>query len=177
MIMTYTGYLMTALGYIAGFVVLALFWIWLVLVFADAIAQLWRELVSEFVRGMAVGRRRLSVNRFRGSSPTRKQRCSGPRTSPADRSSSSAEDASVATASLAVSTEDTPEAVPLFVVDAPLFQADTDVLDARPANILEILEDACSVAKAAGHSDEEIARMLAGDSRFADRSPFRGDST
>jgi hypothetical protein len=170
MIMTYTGYLMTALGYIAGFVVLALFWIWLVLVFADAIAQLWRE----FVRGMAIGGRRFSATRFRSSSPAR---CSGPRTSLADRSSSSAESALVATDNLAVSTEDTSEAVPLFVVDAPLFQADPDVLDARPANILEILEDACSAAKAAGHSDEEIARMLARDPRFAGRSPFRGDST
>ena len=60
MIMTYTGYFLTALGYIAGFIVLALFWIWLILVFAEAIAQLWREVVIQS---------RLSVSAFRVSSP------------------------------------------------------------------------------------------------------------
>jgi hypothetical protein len=57
------------------------------------------------------------------------------------------------------STEVASDGVPLFVIDAPLFQADPDVFDARPADLLEILEDACSAAKAAGYSDEEIARM------------------
>jgi hypothetical protein len=60
------------------------------------------------------------------------------------------------------STENAPEQVPLFVVDARLLQSNLDVLDARPANILDVLEDACSTSKAAGHSDEEIMSMLAG---------------
>jgi hypothetical protein len=47
------------------------------------------------------------------------------------------------------------------VVDAPLFQSALHVLDARPANILEVLENARSRAKAAGRTDEEITRMLA----------------
>jgi hypothetical protein len=189
MIMTYTGHLLTALGYIAGFIVLALFWIWLVLVFAEAIAQLWRELVI---------RCRLSVSAFRVSSPVRKRRPSRPKTSPSASPSSQLIDAprrssdevthtpkqqrpapiawetsgepsiaeSVpATATSAASTEVASEGVPLFVVDAPLFQADPDVLDARPANILEVLEDTCSAAKAAGYSDEEIARMLSSGQR------------
>jgi hypothetical protein len=184
MIMTYTGYFLTALGYIAGFIVLALFWIWLILVFAEAIAQLWREVVIQS---------RLSVSAFRVSSPVRKGRPSRPKTPPSASPSSQLSDApqrssdeathtreqqqqapmawdtlgepsiaksASATATFAASTEVASEGVPLFVVDAPLFQVDPDVLDARPANILEVLEDTCSAAKAAGYSDEEIARML-----------------
>ncbi len=63
--------------------------------------------------------------------------------------------------------ENAAEAVPLFVVDAPLFQSDPDVLEARPADIMEVLEDACATARAAGRTDEEITRMLAEDARWA----------
>jgi hypothetical protein len=185
MIMTYTGHIMTALGYIAGFIVLALFWIWLILVFAEAIAQLWRELLIQC---------RLSVSAFQVSSPARKRRPSrspsaGPSSQPIDapwRSSdevthtpeqqrqapmildASGEPSAAAntTALTTASTEVASDGVPLFVIDAPLFQADPDVFDARPADLLEILEDACSAAKAAGYSDEEIARMLADGSRL-----------
>jgi hypothetical protein len=202
MIMTYTGYLMAALGYIAGMMVLALLWIWLVLVFAEAIAQLWRELVIQC---------RLSARAFRASSPVRKRRRSSLKTSLAASPSSQLvdapqrpsnelthipeqkqpastpwdasgrpsilESAPVTTTTLAASTEVASEGVPLFVIDAPLFQADPNVLDARPADLFEILEDTCSAAKAAGYSDEEIARVLAGDSRFARQRLFPGDST
>jgi hypothetical protein len=201
MIMTYAEHLMTALGSIAGFIVLALFWIWLVLVFADAIAQLLRQLGGEFGRWTAEARRHLSAANSLGSSPARKRRRPGsPKTAPADSLSSQlvaeiqrpcakathnqeqqrlalnpwdapgepsiVEGTPIAATTFAAGVEDASEAVPLFVIDAPLFQADPNVLDARPASLLEILEDTCSAAKAAGYSDEEIARMLAGDSRF-----------
>jgi hypothetical protein len=57
------------------------------------------------------------------------------------------------------------KAVRLFVVDAPSFQSDPDVLDARPADILEVLSDARSSANTAGHSDAEIVRMPSGDAQ------------
>jgi hypothetical protein len=74
-----------------------------------------------------------------------------------------------AAATLADSKDNVSATVPLFVIDAPLFQSDPNVLDARPADILEVLEDACSTAKAAGYSDEEITRMLTGDAQRGDR--------
>jgi hypothetical protein len=58
---------------------------------------------------------------------------------------------------------DARQGVPLFVVDVPQFQSNPDVFDARPGDILEVLDDACSAAKAAGRSDAEIARMLSGE--------------
>jgi hypothetical protein len=61
------------------------------------------------------------------------------------------------------SERDARQTVPLFVVDVPQFQSNPDVFDARPGDILEVLDDACSTAKAADRSDAEIARMLSGE--------------
>jgi hypothetical protein len=199
-----------ALGFVAGFMVLALLWLWLVLVLAGAIAQLWRELVgASRHRATAAQRRPSAVARPSARSPARKTRSRRTPPLPVDRPSPSTESAdgplppshqpkcitepqrpavdrraapphaatkpsipeSKPATTLAESTEDASETIPLFVIDAPLFQSDSNILDARPADILEVLEDACSTAKAAGYSDEEITRMLTGDAQWAGRRP------
>jgi hypothetical protein len=185
-------------AFIAGFTILTLSWIWLVLFFTRAIACLWYELVDwSGHHGTAARRPPPAVDGLADPGTARASNGSKPlpldrvgllsrmlgRLLPAFRKSDRirtrprpasyrwnasprlAEGPLVRQGKSAVTAQDdgvegTPKVVPLFVIDAPFFQSAADVLDARPASILEILEDVCSDAKAAGHSDEEITRML-----------------
>jgi hypothetical protein len=198
--MIYPKHLLTALGFIAGFIALAVawigivvafIWIWLVLSLAHDIAKLWRDLVG----------RRLDLNLawgYRPSAavdPTARSPARAPK--PANQSRrlsqligwplrlpnepqhlrghprrafnrwkarpSAVRRRPVNEHKLQRDDSEPQATVPLFVIDAPLFQSDPNVLEARPANILEVLEDACSTARAAGRTDAEITRILTED--------------
>jgi hypothetical protein len=185
---------LTASAFIAGLIILALGWIWLVLFFTRAIVCLWCELVGRFGQNGAaarspavdcpadpgtahtsssskplprdrVGLLSLMLGRLSSLKPDRIRARPRPASYRRKASPRVIEGSLVRRGRLAMTAQDdhvksTSKVVPLFVIDAPLFQSDPDVLDARPASILEILEDVCSDAKAAGHSDEEITRML-----------------
>jgi hypothetical protein len=201
--MIYPEHLLTALGFFAGFVVLALVWIWLVLTLARAIAQLWRDLAGRGSVRSSAARRRPSVPvRPTARSPARERRPSNPNPRPSHRSGllsrltgwlrppsntpkrlrgpprrainrwNTRPNAAPSSLDNSKQNESKPQAtVPLFVIDAPLFQSDPDVFEARPANILEVLEDACSAARAAGRTDDEITQMLTQDVRRTSSGP------